>query len=160
MGSPPTAASSRPTPTGIRLDDGFSTEVVFAAAPNIGFWEKIVTPPGLDGGDPVITTTMHNITYRTKAPRKLVEMTEFSMRVAYDPALYNSAFALLNVQTTVTVFFPDGLKLAFYGFLRSLKPDGLEEGKQPEMEAMVVPTNQDPNDGSEQPAVMTDVSGT
>ena len=142
------------------MDDGYRTLVAFNADPDISFWEKTVTPPGLDGGDAVDTTTMHNDRWRGKGPRYLIEMTEFSMTAAYDPDIYNQILNLINVETTVTVHFPDGSTLAFYGYLRAFEPDSIEEGTQPEATITVVPTNQDPTTGSEEAPVLTSVAGT
>src|SRR5262245_26376841 len=143
----PPVASPRQPPAGIKIDDGYQTLVSFATAPDIAFWEKSITPPGLDGGDPIDTTTMHNIQWRSMAPRQLVSMTPFTMTAAYDPALYTTLLGLLNVNTTVTVLFPDGSTLAFFGFLRSFEPGELAEGAQPTATINVVPSNQDPTTG-------------
>lgn len=156
--SAPTA-TARQTPAGIKLDDGFKTLVCPAANPTISFWEKTVKPPGLDGGDAIDTTTMHNNTWRTKAPRALVTMTDGDCKAAYDPNLYNTILTLLNVKTVWTVTFPDGSTLAFWGFLKSFAPDELKEGAQPEATVMIVPTNQD-STGTEQAPVLTSVAGT
>lgn len=153
-------ATPRGTPSGIKLDDGFRTLVTFAANATIGFWEKSVTPPGLDGGDAVDTSTMHNVTYRTMSPRHLKTMTEFTMTAAYDPLLFTTALSLINVKTTVTVTFPDGSTLAFYGFLKGFEPGELVEGTQPEVTLTVVPTNQDPTTGAEEAAVLVNAVGT
>lgn len=45
-----------------RLDDGHSTRVSFADYPSVAFYEKTVTPPGVDGGGENDTTTMLNTT--------------------------------------------------------------------------------------------------
>lgn len=153
-------ATVRQDPTGIRLDDGYRTLVTFASDPNIELWEVSVTPPGLDGGDEIDTTTMHNDTYRTRSPRSLKTLTEFSMTVAYDPSCYTALLALINVETTITVTFPDGSTLAFFGFLKAFQPDALEEGSPPRASVTVVPTNQDPTSGVEQAAVLVSVAGT
>ena len=153
-------ATLRQDPTGIKLDDGYRTLVTFATDPDICFWEKEVTPPGLDGGDAVETFTMHNDRWRTMAPRALITMTEFELTCAYDPAIYTAALALVNVKTTVTVQFPDGSTLAFYGYLRTFEPDALSEGEQPEATITVQPTNADPQTGAEEGPVLVSVAGT
>lgn len=150
----------RVDPTGIKLDDGYRTLVTFAFDTNIEFWEKTVTPPGYDGGDAIDTTTMHNDTYRTMSPRSLKTLTEFEMTAAYDPSLYTAALALINRETTITVTFPDGSTLAFYGFLKGFEAGTLEEGTQPEVTLTVVPTNQDPTTGAEEAPVLASVAGT
>lgn len=153
-------ATARGTPSGIRLDEGYQTLVTLAASSTVAFWEKTVTPPGIDGGDPVDTTTMHNVRWMGKNPQTLIEMTEFSMTAAYDPVLYTTMLSLVNVKTTVTITFPDGSTLAFYGYLKSFAPDAIERGTQPEATITVIPTNQDPSTGAEEDPVLTNVAGT
>ena len=156
--------TARGTPAGTRIDDGFRTLITFALNPTINFWEKEVMPPGYDGGDPVSTSTMHNLTFRTMNPRKLVTMSECTVLVAYDPFLFsqsgNNLFGLLNRKTTVTVTFPDGTTLAFFGYLQKAKPNACKEGDQPDMEITIIVTNQDPVSGVETGPTLTNVPGT
>lgn len=153
-------AGARLDPAGIKLDDGYRTLLACAANPDVSFWEKTVKPPGLDGGDEIDTTTMHNDTWRTRAPRALVTMTEASMTAAYDPNIYNDILSVLNVETTWTVHFPDGSTLAFYGFLKNFETNELSEGEQPTASITVVPTNQDPVTGAEEAPVLVSAAGT
>lgn len=152
--------SVRQTPVGIKLKDGFSTKITFAADPDVSFWEKTVKPPGIDGGDPIEQTTMHSIAWRQMAPRQLRTLTESTTKVAYDPAVYSQIVALINVETTVTVTFPDGSTLAFYGFLQKFEMDDLQEGTQPEATVTLTPTNFDPVNHVEAAPVLTSVPGT
>ncbi len=160
MGSAPTPAASRPTPDGIQLDDGFSTKINIAHDPDISFWEKSVTPPGLDGGDAIDMTTMHNVAHRTFSPRALTTLTEMTTTALYDPDVYDEVLAIINNPTTITVFFPDGSTLAFYGYLRLFEAAELVEGTPPECTVTIHPTNRDPADGTEQGWVMDEVAGT
>ena len=148
------------TPTGHKLGDGYQTRVAFAGNLTISFWEKAVTAPGVDGGAEIDTTTMHNVHWRTMAPRTLVTMTAFSMTVGWDPALYTAILAMLNVPTTVTVVFPDGSSICFFGYLKSFKPGSMEEGKFPEATIEVSPTNTDPTTCAEEAPVFTAGIGT
>lgn len=152
--------TTRVEPAGIKLKDGYQTLITFALDPNIEFWEKTVQPPGMDGGDAIEQTTMHNDRWRTMAPRSLVTLTESNTKVAYDPQVYVSILAILNVETTVTVRFPDGSTLAYFGFLRSFEPDELVEGTQPEATVNITPTNFDPVEKVEAGPVLTSVTGT
>lgn len=152
--------TARGTPSGIRLDDGFSSKITFAAAPTVSLWEKTVKPPGLDGGEKVETTTMHNVTYRTMGPRQLKTLMDTTTKCAYDPIIYQTVLALINVRTTITVSFPDGSTLAFFGYLQKFEPDELQEGTQPEATVTIVPTNYDPVGHAEAAAVLTNVVGT
>lgn len=153
-------ATVRQTPAGIKLKDGFRSLITFALDPDISFWEKTVTPPGIDGGDSIEQTTMHNVDWRTMAPRSLKTLTDSSTKVAYDPALYTQILSLINAETTVTVRFADGSTLAYYGYLKSFEPDEMSEGTQPEATINIVPTNFDPVNKVEAAPVLTSVAGT
>jgi hypothetical protein len=134
--------TARVTPVGIHMDDGFSTKIAFSADANVSFWEKTVTPPGIDGGDAIDTTTMHNVTWRTMAARKLRTLTDSSITVMYDPWVFDQIVALVNIEQEVTVHFPNGDTLDFWGYLKSFTPGELVEGSPPEAEITIVCTNQ------------------
>lgn len=152
--------TTRQAPTGIKLKDGHSTKITFENDPDVCFWEKQVTPPGMDGGDAIEQTTMHSIRWREMAPRQLVTLTPMQTTVAYDPDVYNSVLALLNVEDVITVEFPDGSTLAFYGFLRTFSPAALVEGTQPEATIEIVPTNFDFVNKVEAGPALASVAGT
>lgn len=159
MGSAPTP-TERQTPTGIMLENGHPTLVTLSALPSISFWEKEVTPPGMDGGDEIDQTTMFNVAFTTSAPRKLKTMTEMSLTASYDPVVYTNLLAVINVKQTITVTYPDGSTEAFFGFVKNSEKDALVNGTQPSMTITIMPTNADPNDGTEQAPAYDDVSGT
>ena len=148
--------TSRLPPTGTMLVSGYPTKIAFAADPSIALWERTVTPPGIDGGDGIDTTTMHNATWRTMAARSLKTLTNSSMTCGYDPAVYTSILALINVETEVTVEFPDGSTLDFYGFLKNFTPNEHSEGSLPEATVEIVPTNRIPGSTTESAPVFTD----
>lgn len=140
--------TSRSTPVGDPIGDGFSTKITIGSDADISFWEKTVTPPGVDGGDAVETTTMHNTTWRTMRARQLKTLTEVSATVAYDAAVYDQIVLQVNNETTITVAFPNGDTLAFYGYLRSFIPGEISEGSQPEAEIVIQPTQWDGTGGT------------
>lgn len=158
MAAPPTTA--RATPAGIKLDDGFSTVIAMAGDPDISFWEKTVKPPGIDGGDAVETTTMHNTVWRTMSPRALRTLTECTFTAAYDPGVFDQIVNIINYEQGFTIHFPDGSTLDFYGFLKNFEPQDMSEGAQPEASITISPTNQDPTSGAEEAPVLTSVAGT
>lgn len=136
-------ATARLSPTGVRMDDGFRTKIAVADDPNIEFWEKSVQPPGLDGGDLIPTSTMHNVEYRTFSPKSLTTLTECVIVAAYDPVIYSSIRAILNGNLPWTVTFPDGTTYAFWAALIRAIPQPHVEGEQPEIEITIMPTNYD-----------------
>lgn len=158
MGTP--ATTSRTTPGGVKLGDGFSTKVAFSLDADISLWEVEVTPPGLDGGDRVDNTTMHNTTWMTFAPQTLIDMTPASFTAAYDPDAYDECQAILNSEGSVTVEFPDGSTLDFFGYLSKFEPQGVSRGNMPLATVTIQPTNWDPDNDVEAGPVMTEVAGT
>lgn len=125
-----------------RIDDGFSTTISFASNDSVYLYEKEVTPPGIDGGDEIDTTTMLNTAWRTRQPRSLKTLTECSAVVAYDPAIYDDILDMLNDNQLITITFPDTATLAFWGWLKSFTPNACVEGEQPTANIVIVPSNQ------------------
>ncbi len=125
----------------MRLDDGYQTLISFAEDPTVNFWEKTVTPPGMDGGGPTNTTTMRNLALRTFEPKFLVTMTENSFVAAYDPEVYVSVLAMINVKQLITITFPDGSTVAFWGWLDKFIPNEHQEGEQPTANCSIQPSN-------------------
>ena len=148
------------TPGGIKLSDGYSCVYAFERMPTVSLWEKTVQPPGLDLGDAVDQTTMRNELWRTKQSRSLLDLTESQVVCAYDPQVYDDIVELAGQEGSITVHFPDGTTLSFYGFLKSFDPSPLEEGSQPEATVTVVPTNFDPVNKVEAGPAIASVSGT
>jgi hypothetical protein len=148
-------ATARVTPTAKKPADGFKALLTIALAPNFEFWESSITPPGYDGGDPVDTTTMHNNTVRTKAPRDLIDMTDMTSTGLFNASIYTTIRAIINKPTTITIAWPDLSTLAFYGFVRVFAPGDLTEGGRMEGTITVTVTNQDPTTGAEELPVYT-----
>lgn len=130
-------------PTGTKIDDGHPTTISFANFPNVAFWEKTVTPPGGDGGGPNDTTTMRNLVWRTRAPKLLKTLTACSGTAAYDPVVYDDIPDMINVNQLITVLFPNGDSVAFYGWLNELRFNEIREGEQPTLNFTIEPSNQD-----------------
>lgn len=123
------------------LTDGYQTLIGFDADPTVLFYEKTVTPPGVVGGGEIDTSTMQNSTWRTRNPKALITLSEASLTVAYDPATYPEIIALVNVNNLITVTFPDGATLAFWGWLDEFTPGEHVEGEQPTADITVIPSN-------------------
>lgn len=125
-----------------RMDDGHATLISFSGSSALVFQEKEVTPPSISGGGANDTTTMHNVTYRTKSPKKLISMGEMGAMVAYDPGIYDEIADQINVNQEITVTFPDGGELTFWGWLDDFKPNAVKEGEQPTAELTIICSNQ------------------
>ena len=135
---------ARGTPTGTMLNNGYQSLVAFTDNATLGVWEKEVTAPGLDNGDKVDITTMHNATYKTFAASALVEVTDSSMTVAYDPATLSALVLLLTtapVNQVISYHFPDGSSWDVFGYLKSFTPESLSNGSQPQASVTIIHTN-------------------
>ena len=125
-----------------RIDDGFATLIEFDADSDVQMWEKEVTPPGVSGGGENDTSTMRNTTWRTKAPKDLISLSEASLSVAYDPAVFDEIVLMVNVNQLITITFPDSSTLAFWGWIDEFSPGALSEGEQPTADVTIIPSNQ------------------
>lgn len=152
--------TSRSTPTGIPLDDGHSTLITIGLDTDINFWEKEVTPPGAEGGEPVDTTTMHNVTWRTMRSQDLITLTPCQGVAAYDPVILTEILSVINAETTITLTFPDGSTWAFYGYLKSFTPNSMNQTTQPTAQYIIQPTNWDPSNSVEAGPAVASVAGT
>ena len=145
------APVTRGAPTGTLLENGYQALITIGLDTDIDFWEKSVQPPSMDGGDSIDVTTQHNTTYRTRASSALVDLGETSHTVGNDPKIYDQILSVINTATTITVTFPDGSTLAYYGYLRTFEPSELSEGEFPEASVTITPTNRDSTGAEESP---------
>ena len=135
------------------INDGFSTVIVFPGA-NVVFKEKEVTPPGVDGGGENDTTTMRNLAWRTRQPKKLKTLEKLTLKVAWDSAAYVSIVAEVNTNQVVRVIFPDNTILEFWGWLNKFMPDPMKEGEQPTAEIEIICSNQNDAGAEVAPALV------
>jgi hypothetical protein len=124
-----------------RIDDGFATLITLTAGA-VSIWEKTVTPPSADGGGPNDTTTMRNIRYRTKAPKKLLTLGSATFTAAYDPIFYTQVVGQMQVNQLIIITFPDGHTLSFWGWLDKIAPNEIKEGDQPTAACTIECSNQ------------------
>jgi hypothetical protein len=151
---------ARSTPTGFKMPDGYRALWAFANKPAIQLWEKQVKSPGVDGGEGIDTTTMHNNAYRTKAARHLKTLSDGSFAAAYDPDVIVDILAQTNIEQSITVHFPDNSSWSFWGYMQKWEPAELKEGEFPEATVTIVITNWDPMNFVEAGPVYTPASGT
>lgn len=132
-----------------RITDGFPTTVSLLVGnsgdtvESVLFWEKTVTPPGVQGGGPNDTTTMRNTRWRTRQAKKLLTLSEAGMTCAYDPALYSTIMSVVQVNRRWQVDFPDGSAIRIWAWLDEFTPNEVSEGEQPDADVTVIPSNQD-----------------
>lgn len=130
------------TPSGTMLTNGYASYIVLGGSSTVGFWEKEVTPFGVEGGDKIDVTTMHNLYVKTFAAQALFEAADGEMTVAYDPAALDTLKnSLINTNNTIDVHFPDTSTWDSFGYVQNFSPSALTNGEQPEATVTIVFTN-------------------
>jgi len=148
----PTAASKAAnTP----LENGFSTRIAMGNAPGVALWEVSVTPPSLEGGDPIDGTDMYSERWMRKCVPALIEMGLLTATAKYSPQFLSVANTVINDPTNITVWFPDGSSWTFWGWLKSFTPGELVEGEKPTATVEYVISNNDPTTGTEEDPIYT-----
>lgn len=149
--------TARDTPVGTPLRTPFATKITLGDDPDISFFEKVVKPPAVIGGDMINQTTMFNTAWRTKWPKTLKELGPVTGSAAYEPAVFSQIIAQINSNQEITVTFPDTDTLVFYGALTLFDPQDLdqEESDQPIANYEIMPTLLHPTTGAETAPVVT-----
>jgi len=124
------------------LDDGFSTIITLANIPTVKIYEKEVTPPGIQAGGAIETTTMRNTTWRTMSPKSLRTLTPMSVTVAFATEAIPQIQGQVGINQLITVTFPDLSTLAFYGWIDEFTIGAMTEGEQPTATITIQPSNQ------------------
>jgi len=154
-------AQTRGTPAGIMLDEGFSAKLAVENILTMSLWELTTGAPAIEGGDPIPQSTMHNTTWHTQLPPTLKKLEPFTLTCGYDPNVLSQIIAQCNVNQTLTVSWPDGSTLAFFGWIRKFEAADQSEGTLPEGTLTLEVSNSDPaNAGTEAGPVYTNVAGT
>lgn len=127
------------------LRDGFNTTITLAGG-GVTFIEKEITPPGMDGGGEIDITAMRNVRWRTRTPKALITFTKMDVKARYDPIIYSSILANINLNQLLGVFFPTltntpARKLSFWGWLNKFMPETLKEGEDPLSDMEFFPSN-------------------
>jgi hypothetical protein len=122
------------------MPDGFPVKITLASLMGASLWNKDLKPVGLDGGEPIDTTTMYNSELHTYAPRILVKATAVDLNCTYLASSYSAILAQLNVNQEITITFPDESTLVFWGWLQKFEPSDMKEGDQPMAKVTIFPS--------------------
>ena len=152
--------TTRTMPTGYKMDEGFRAKITLSLKPTIKIWEIEVGPPSYTGGEPIKTTTQHNLLWHTKAPQTLKEIGPISCSVTYDPDELPTIYGMINIPQTVTVLHPDSSTDAFFGYVKDFKPGKYKIGDLPMAEMEIVVTNWDATNRVEAGPTHTPSAGT
>ena len=124
------------------LKDTYGCSITIGGA-TLGLDPKSITPPGIDGGDPIDTSTMSNTLYETSSPQTLVAITNTTITAAYDPGDWDTILAAVNTNQAIIITFADASTFTFWGFLKSFTPNEHTTGADATAECEIVATNTD-----------------
>jgi len=141
MGAP--AHTARSVPVGFKMPDGFKSLIAFSKRPAIQLWERDVKPPGIDGGEPINITTMHNVAWRTFFPKSLKTLDAMTFVAGYDPDVIADLLAMVNLNQSFTFFWPSGDYIDFWATMTKFEPGEMKEGEFPTATVTISPTNLD-----------------
>ena len=130
-----------------RLEDGQNTVIAFGSYPTALIYAKTVAPPGiigegLDGEKGWLETTSNeNTAWRTFIPKKFKALSPCVLVAAYNPTVYSTIVSMAQINQLITITFPDGTVITFYGWLGHFVPQPIEKGEQPTAEIIIYPSN-------------------
>jgi hypothetical protein len=154
--------TTRTTPTGYKVPEGYQSLVTFSSFPSLNIWEIENKPPAIEVGDPINTTTQHNVTWRTMYLPRLKTLDTITIKFAFDPdIIFTNLLSLIGDNSqTITFTYPQNAILCFYGGLQKVEFDVFKEKEFPTGTMTVVPTNWDSVNKVEAGPVMTPAAGT
>jgi hypothetical protein len=123
------------------LQDGYPVGIIFADFGTVAFEVRELTPPSMQAGGMIPTTTQAAIKYRTGAPKKLITVTEGVLQVVYDAVMFNDIQSMLGHNQLISYVFEDTSKINVWGFVDQFNPAGMTEGNQPVANVRIEHTN-------------------
>lgn len=114
------------------FQDGYAAGLIVGTATPIVLPVVHVTPPASKGGSPVKQTTMQNQWAHTQLPAVLKEIGSSSVTVAYSSVTLAALYAAQNQNVILTLVWPTGKRLRWWGWIRDIDPQQLAIGTRPE----------------------------
>jgi len=110
--------------------DGYNIRISLVNQ-GITLYEKNVTPPGVEGGDPINITTNDNGDFMSFAPRSRKQRTAAQAEVTYDDTDLDALEAAVDQSDDILVVWPDDTTKLDSGWVRSVIANQTQEGEQP-----------------------------
>lgn len=125
------------------LRDGLKTLVFLSGLPRALWGEIELTPPGVTGRGPIDMVGLRQLAWATQAPKSIKNLTPLNCKVMYDPEVIPQVWNTIQKNQQITVQFPTGAQLIFWGWLEECNFDPNSEGNRPTLNWVVQPSNLD-----------------
>lgn len=120
-------------PTGVTLTFTLDTNETFE------FYYIDLTPPSIEGGDPINTTLLSTTNFHTKMPPELKDIDNIQFTAEYQPDVVLTA--PYNRPGDIEIYFPGQGTMFFRGYLKNFKADALKPGERATGSGEFVVTN-------------------
>jgi len=125
-------------PTGVTLTFTLDSLATFE------FYYIDLTPPSVDGGDPISTTLLATTDFHTKMAPELKDIGNIQFTAEYQPDVILTA--PYGQPGNIAIYFPGQGTMTFRGYLKNFNPDSLKPGERSQGSGEFVVTNT-ANDG-------------
>ncbi len=98
-----------------------------------------ITPPSVDGGEPIDTTLLSTTDYKTKMAPKLKDMSNIPFKAEYQPKLQLEV--PYGVGGELSIVIPEEGTFKVRAYLKGLQPDPLRVNERATMSGEFVVTN-------------------
>ncbi len=152
--------TSRTTPTGYKLPEGFRAFVAYSLRNAVDVWEVEVSPAGMEAAE-IDTSTQHSTKWRTKWISALVNSTDVPFTAGYNPDAMDDLMFLCGAQSgSFTVQMPQNTKYSYWGGMKTLGFQPLKAGQFPLVNITNCVTNWDTANRVEAGPAVTQAAGT
>jgi len=130
-----------------KVFDGKGTTMAWTTSSSFVVEKTRIKPPGSEVND-IDITHLGNTNVRTMTPSQLSTITAVTFDGHHDPALT----VPIGVNDTITVTFPDGSTLVFWGYLQNYEPGDIVEGAKMECSGTITISNRNASGVETKPA--------
>lgn len=121
------------------IDDGLGTTMTWGSSTTFTLEKMSITPPAIEGGDKIDITTLNRTAWRTFVPKTLKQLEDAGFTARWDASEHIDA--PINSNEAITITFPDGDKIVFWGYLKTLEVGEIVEGDKVEGTGTITVTN-------------------
>lgn len=126
------------------LKDGIGTIITFTLGPFPPLYGEVeLTPPGFNMGGPIDMTGLRTTGWVPQAPKSLKAGQPANVKVMFDPALVPAVWQVAGKNQTISIRWPTGATLNWWGWIEELSFEPHQTGQRPLASMVLQPSNLD-----------------